>query len=159
MRTLVSLSSARANGTSDPNDGPPQKRIGAVKRCKIRLAEGRPWTEEHGYPSWVRKEVMAWYRSLPKGVAPPGWEQSSSSKLHPVCKTCQQRLNEDFEIPAADLLRAMMGNSVMLLSPGQQVVLAAWFVKTSYVLALCPRRLQSVSPRTSKRFGPICIIC
>lgn len=65
--------------------------------------------------------------------------------LKPVCQDCQRRLNVQFEDPAADLLKAMLSDSVLVLSPAQQVLLAGWFVKTALVLALA-RAAQNPGP-------------
>jgi hypothetical protein len=55
--------------------------------------------------------------------------------LKPVCQSCQRRLNELFETPASPILKAMM-DGIFRLSGRQQVVLAAWIVKTVLIITM-----------------------
>jgi hypothetical protein len=120
------------------------------KQCKICLSLDGPWTEEDAYPKWVFKHMRAFYRGLPKNMVPPGWEQSPRTLLKPVCQRCQRRLNVVFEQSALPLLKPMLEGFSLVLSPRQQVILAAWSVKTAYVLGLCPGRLEGVSPEAKE---------
>jgi hypothetical protein len=92
------------------------------------------------------------YGALPKEMRQPGWEQGSATILKPVCQRCQRRLNDKFENPAKRVLEPMLQGFAMMLTPRQQVVAAAWFVKTGLVLSLCPGRVEAVSAETAESY-------
>lgn len=108
----------------------------APRKCRICESAEGPWTEEDAYPKWLRKRIFEWLRSLPEGIPEQGWEQGARVLLKPVCQRCQRKLNEVFEIPNHDLLKAMLDGSVIKLSPQQQMALAGWTFKTALVLIL-----------------------
>jgi hypothetical protein len=119
------------------------------KRCKICESAVGPWTKEDAYPNWLRKRMHDWYRALPAEGVEPGWEQGRRVLLKPVCQKCQRRLNAVFENPAKPLLVEMLNGSVIELTVCDQVVLAAWFAKTAFVLGLTdtnPALSQEVIP-------------
>ncbi len=105
-------------------------------RCKVCDSTTGPWTEEDGYPKWLRKRIHEWLRALPAGALDPGWEQGRRVLLKPVCQRCQRRLNDLFEVPAHELLKTMMDGSIVPLAPRQQGIVAGWAVKTALVLVL-----------------------
>ncbi len=109
--------------------------------CRICAREipPRQKTTEDAHPLWLRKRILAWFRSFPPEViVDPKWEQAGRTLLKPVCQRCQRRLNETFEIPARPILTAMFDRSVVTLTPRQQVIVAGWIAKTILVLGLSP---------------------
>ena len=54
----------------------------------------------------------------------------------PVCQTCQRRLNQMFEIPASSLMLDLLEHVELALTPRQQIVIAAWLIKTDIIFAL-----------------------
>jgi hypothetical protein len=115
--------------------------------CKICSSTTGSWTEEDGYPKWLRKRIHEWIRALPAGVVEPGWEQGRRSLLKPVCQRCQRRLNEAFEVPAHKLIKEMIDGSVINLTPRQQVVVASWCAKSALVLVLA----RTLDPKLTEK--------
>ena len=91
-------------------------------------------------PKWLRQHILSLFEAikneLPQSTLPPKWQPARRMVLCPVCKPCNNRLNEVFENPAIDLIKEMIGGSIIDLTPRRQVILAGWLVKSDNLYEL-----------------------
>lgn len=120
----------------------------SVKCCRICQSSDGPWTEEDAYPKWLRKRLFRIYRALPpeRRIPSQGWEQSPRALLKPVCQKCQRRLNQLFEVPAHPLLKAVLDDLSIVLTPRQQVIVASWCAKTAFVTGMARNERRGPPP-------------
>lgn len=107
------------------------------KRCSICLKPEGPWTAEDIYPRWLRKWVlgiMEAANATPSDL--PEFQPIPRPLWKPVCQTCQRTLNKMFEIPASALMLELLEHTELALTPHQQIVIAAWLIKTDIIFAL-----------------------
>jgi hypothetical protein len=132
-----------------------------VKRCKICESAAGPWTKEDAIPRWLDGHMRDALRAMPSERVPAGWEQQRRVVLKPVCQTCQRRLNTEFENPAKQLLLDMVAGANRTLSSRDQLIAAAWFAKTAFVLGLAStahrgdvERLRQLASSTLRTLAP-----
>lgn len=91
-------------------------------RCPICQRQGKPSNEDI-WPQWARRKASS--------------EGAHLTRLKMrICEDCNTRSGKLFEDKAASILKPMIDGHRVQLNPGQQVVVAAWFAKTSLMIDL-----------------------
>ena len=120
----------------------------AERQCFLCMIDGRPMTVEHVMPLWlsdflrpkVGPEGLSWWTSEGRVFA-DRWDWTL-----PVCKPCNQWLNDRIETPAKTLVKQLLlgARSLTQLSRTQQSYIASWVFKTNMMVgrykgtSLCP---------------------
>jgi hypothetical protein len=131
----------------------------ARKAC-VFCGGGEPWAKEHVLPEWVAQQLRVGRLDVKRDhFSEPDrfWQKVGSFGLtaREVCKACNSGWMSDLENAVRPfMVRVLLAEGTVTLSPDEQVVLVAWLWKTAILHERAgPHRYFSTEERQCLRRG------
>jgi hypothetical protein len=112
------------------------------KRCPLCGSTTGPFNYEDSIPEWVRARTAKQGPFLAYEDGKRSVKDRPRRFRTPVCRSCNDWMNTEFENPAIDLLKELFTGWTRTLAMTEQRIVARWVAKTALMLRLHRRDLR-----------------